>query len=87
MYAAVNQNGLALRHVKSPSEENMRIAVKTNPLAVKYIENPSREIQLIILRRNAIGIALKYIQEPHEDFTIELIEVLKSIGKIHQYHD
>ena len=41
---ALEENGLAIRYFKNPSEEHKIMAVKQNPDALEFIKNPSSEV-------------------------------------------
>ena len=61
----VQQNGLAIRFVKEPSEEECRLAVQENGCAIQYIKEPSEEVGRLAVQEN--GCAIQYIKEPSEE--------------------
>ena len=62
--AAVQKNGLTIKHIKNPSEQLQLAAVKQNYEAIQYIKNPSEQLQLVAVKQDIE--ALEYILDPSE---------------------
>ena len=64
LIAAVNQDGLMIRHIKKPTEAVQIAAVKNSDEAIQYIDNPSEAVKMAAVGSH--GSAIQYINNPSE---------------------
>ena len=59
--AAVQQNGLALEHVKEQTPEICLAAVRQNGLALKFVKDKTSNIRMAAVQQN--GLALRFMRK------------------------
>jgi hypothetical protein len=53
---AMNNNGLALRHIENPDEETVTAALENNGQALRFIKNPTVKMEMAAVKQNGFNI-------------------------------
>lgn len=80
LFAALEQNGYAIKYLKYQPENIQTIAVKQNSCAIEFIEKPFESVQLIAVKND--GLVIKYIENPSIQVQLEAV---KQNGEAIQY--
>lgn len=81
--ATVQQNGLAIKHIKNPGEAVQTAAVQQTGMAIRFIQNPSEAVQLAAVQQNAR--AIEFVKDPNE--VVQLAAVRQNGWVIGQFEN